>query len=136
MKQLYLKHLKYSFLLLLVYTMYSLIVVTQVKVDYTEMIIGILFPYIPVWLSSLYAKRVDDNFVGTPLNIFALSIPLIVLLIESYLIYSRSLTSDGTGVGLVSAFAFGLLTFFVLAGVNLMLSIFVKTRTDEYKKDF
>ncbi len=135
MKSLYFKYLKYVFLLLLVYVMYVLVVITQVKVGYTEMILGIFFPYIPVWLSSVFAKKADSDLSGTPLNIFALSIPLIVIALESYLIFTKSLVSDGTGAGLIGAFVVGTLTFFILFGINLILTVFVKKRKDRYKLD-
>jgi len=136
MKRIYFKYLKYLFLLLLVYTMYVLIMRTGTRIGYTEMIIGILFPYLPVWISSLFAKKIDNDLVGTPLNIFALSVPAIVLGLEVYLIFTRSLVSEGTGAGLIGAFVFGTLTFFVLFGINLILSVFVKPHIKQYKKDF
>ncbi len=135
MKALYFKYLKYLFLLLLIYTVYALIVITEVRVGYTEMVLGILFPYLPVWLSSLFAEKIDSDLIGTPLNIFALCVPAIVMLLEVYIIFTRSLVSDGTGAGLIGAFVFGTLTFFVLFGINLILSVFVKKHKNKFKLD-
>lgn len=136
MKRLYFKYLKYPFLLFLIYTMYVLIIVTDTRIGYTEMIIGILFPYLPVWLSSLFAKKIDSDLVGTPLNIFALCTPAIVVLVEVYIIFILSLASDGTGAGLIGAFFCGTIVFFILFGINLMLSVFVKSYVKPYKQDF
>jgi hypothetical protein len=116
--------------------MYALIVITEIRVGYTEMMLGILFPYIPVWLSSLFAEKIDRDLTGTPLNIFALCVPSIVMVLEVYLIFTRSLVADGTGAGLIGAFVFGTLTFFVLFGINLILTVFVKTEKKPFKQDF
>jgi hypothetical protein len=133
MKNLYLKYLKYLFLLLLVYSIYALIVKTGIRVGYTEMVLGILFPYLPVWLSSLFAKKIDQDLAGSSLNIFTLCIPIIVMVLETYLIFTRSLITDGTGAGLIGAFVLGTLTFFVLSGISLILSVFVKKHNKKFK---
>jgi len=111
--------------------MYALIVITEIRVGYTEMVLGLLFPYLPVWLSSLFAEKMDNDLVGTPLNILVLSVPSIVMALEVYIISTRSLVSDGTGAGLIGAFTFGTLTFFVLLGLTLILSVFVKNTEPE-----
>jgi hypothetical protein len=112
-----------------------LIVRTEIRIGYTEMILGLLFPYLPVWLSSLFAKKIDQDLIGTPLNIFTLCIPTIVLTLEIYIIFTRSLVSDGTGAGLIGAFVFGTLTFFVLSGLSLILSVLVKRKNKKFKLD-
>jgi len=135
MKGLYFKYLKYLFLLLLIYTIYVLIARTGVRIGYTEMVMGILFPYLPVWVSSLFAKKIDNDLVGTPLNIFTLCVPVFVMALEVYIIFTRSLVTDGTGAGLIGAFVFGTLTFFVLFGVSVILTVFVKARNKDFKLD-
>ena len=115
--------------------MYVLIITTETRGGYTEMVLGILFPYLPVWISSLFAQKADNELSGTPLNIFALCIPAIVVLLEVYLIITRSLISDGTGAGLIGAFAAGTISFFVLFGINLILTVFVKPKSKDYKID-
>jgi hypothetical protein len=115
--------------------MYALIVITEVRVSYTEMVLGLLFPYLPVWLSSLFAEKMDNELVGTLLNSLALSVPSIVMALEVYIISTRSLVSDGTGAGLIGAFIFGTLTFFVLFGITLILTVFVKTDNNKINKD-
>jgi len=116
--------------------MYELIVITGIRVGYTEMVLGILFPYLPVWLSSLFAEKIDKDLANTPLNIFALCVPTIVMVLEVYLIFTRSLVSDGTGAGLIGAFVFGTITFFVLFGINLILTVFVNKNNKPFKQDF
>ncbi len=135
MKKLYFKYLKYLFLLLLIYSMYALIVITEVRVGYTEMVLGLLFPYLPVWLSSLVAEKMDSDLAGTPLNVLVLSVPTIVMVLEVYIISTRSLVVDGTGAGLIGAFVFGTLTFFVLFGITLISTVFIKAHNKKINKD-
>jgi hypothetical protein len=58
-----------------------------------------------------------------------------VLTLEIYIIFTRSLVSDGTGAGLIGAFIFGTLTFFVLSGISLILSVLVKRNNKKFKLD-
>ncbi len=116
--------------------MYALIVITEVRVGYTEMILGLLFPYLPVWISSLFAEKMDNDLAGTPLNVLALCVPTIVMVLEVYIIFTRSLVLDGTGAGLIGAFVFGTLTFFVLFGLTVILVVFVKRDKKPFTQEF
>jgi len=116
--------------------MYTLIVITEIRIGYTEMTLGLLFPYLPVWISSLFAEKMNNDLVGTRLNTLALCIPAIVMFIEVYIIFTRSLVNDGTGAGLIGAFVFGTLTFFVLFGLTIISTVFVKRNKKPFTQEF
>jgi len=98
----------------------------NVSLGYTEIIMGLILPYLPVWLSSHIAYKFDRDLSGTPLNIITLSIPAIVVMLEVIYIVTQSIMGEGTGYGLIGAFGLGTITFFVLFGASLILSVFVK----------
>jgi len=122
------KYTKYLFLSLLVYTMFILTGKNDVNIGMTEIIIGLVLPYLPVWLSSHYAKKFDKELAGTFLNILTIITPAIIVILEGFFLVTQSLTGNETGSGLIAAFVVGTLVFF---GISLISTVFVKSHTSD-----
>jgi len=131
MKAFYLNHSKYLFLLFLVYTVFSLTNRPELTISLTDIVVGAVLPFLPVWLSFFVAKRIDADIKGSVLNMFTLSIPALVVFAEVYLILMNSLSANGTGAGLLGAFGAGTLIFFVAFGVSLIFVLFVKGKKEK-----
>lgn len=127
MKTLYFKYPQYLFLVLLVYTSYVLSKAPDVEIGATELLFGIIFPFLPVLLSTHFTKKLDKDLSGSILNWFSLMSPAIILALEVYFIFTISLVNNGTVVGLLAAFGAGTIAFFVLLGFTMILSVFAKT---------
>ncbi|WP_448549661.1 hypothetical protein [Thalassotalea fusca] len=131
MKATYLNHSKYLFLLFLVYSVFSLTNRPDLTISLTDIVVGAVLPFLPVWLSFFVAKRFDADIKGSALNIFTLTIPALVVVAETYLIFTNSLSVNGTGAGLLGAFGAGTLIFFVAFGISLILVLFVNGKKEK-----
>ncbi len=133
MKSIYLNYSKYLFLTFLIYSLYILTNLPDFNVTYTELTLGLILPYLPVWLSFYIAKKFDSDLTGSPLNILTLSVPAFITIVEAYFISIHSLVSNGNGSGLIWAFGSGTLIFFVAYGVSLILTVFVNINNKQIK---
>jgi hypothetical protein len=124
MKSFYFTYPKYLFLGFLFYVLYVMSELPDVDLGAQEIIFGIVFPFIPVLLSTYFAKKSDVELSDSLLNWFALSSPSVVIGIEAYFIFTLTLTDGGTGLGLLAAFGAGGIAFFILLCTTMFLSVF------------
>jgi len=133
MKAYYFKYPKYLFFSLLIYTCYTLAKITDVEIGVTELVFGLIFPLLPVLLSTHFTEKLDKDLSGSMLNWFSLMSPAIVIALEVYFIFSLSLIESGTVVGLLAASGVGAIAFFVLLCFTMLLSVFAKNKLAEPK---
>jgi hypothetical protein len=136
MKVAYLNYSKYLFLIFLVYTIIILTNRPVFNFTYTDIVLGSVLPFLPVWLSFYIAKKFNNDLEGSLLNSLTLLVPALIVAVEVYFIYIKSLVSHGTGSGLIWAFGTGTIIFFIAYGASLILSVFSNTHNKPLKQDF
>jgi len=131
MKSYYFRYPKYIFLAILFYTFYTFAKLPNVEIGAVELLAGIIFPLLPVLLSTHFTKKLDKELSGSMLNWFSLMSPAIVIALEVYFIFTLSLIENGTAVGLLLAFGGGAIAFFILLCFSMLLSVFAKNTLAE-----
>ncbi|RYV01225.1 hypothetical protein SOPP22_12515 [Shewanella sp. OPT22] len=123
LKKIFFVYPKYIFLIFLAYLLYALNELPDYEINTNGFILGLILPFIPVWLSFHFSRKIEKDIEGSWINIFTFFAPLAVIITELYFMFSVKAPM----MAILAAFGVGTMTFAVTLGLNLSLSLFAKT---------
>lgn len=116
----YFKFGKYLFLVFLFISFYIITRENPNTLGLDELILGFVFPAIPVWAAFYYFPLLNRDLRHSNLRYLTITAPLIVICAEAYPITIFGLMGTNSPLGLLVAFGAGAICFFLLFGLVLL----------------